>query len=259
MTEMKSYAPGMFCWFELATPDQDGAKQFYTALFGWTANDMPIGEGMTYSMLLKNGKEVGALFQMGPQMQGIPPHWGSYVSVASADESAKKAEALGGKVMAPPFDVMDVGRMAVLQDPTGAVLSIWEAKKHHGASLLGEPGAVGWNELATRDVDAARAFYTGLFGWSAEVSQMEGITYTTFKQGEVPQGGMMGMTAEWGEIPPHWSVYFSVEDCDATVAKATSLGATVMVPPTDVPGVGRFAIVRDPQGAVFATIKFAAK
>jgi uncharacterized protein len=257
MTELKPYRPGTFCWFELATTDQEAAKRFYSELFGWTPNDMPMGEGAFYTMLLVGAKAVGALFKKGPEMADAPPHWGSYVAVASADLAAKKAEELGGKVLAPPFEVMDAGRMAVLQDPSGGTFSVWEAKKHVGAGLLGEVGAACWNELATRDTAAAAKFYAGLFGWDPKVHGMGPTEYAEFMDGERAAGGMMQMTAEWGDIPPHWMVYFAVTDPDAVANKAKSLGGDVKVPPTDIPKVGRFAVLSDPQGAVFSVIKLA--
>ena len=141
MAEVKSHAPGSFSWVDLATNDEEGAKAFYAGLFGWNATDMPAGEGMTYTMLDKGGKNAAGLFKMGDEMkeQGIPPHWANYVAVASADESQKKAEELGGKAVMPAFDVMDAGRMAVLQDPQGAHISIWEAKAHIGSQQFAQP------------------------------------------------------------------------------------------------------------------------
>jgi Predicted enzyme related to lactoylglutathione lyase len=182
----------------------------------------------------------------------------SYVSVESADRSAARASELGGTVLAPAFDVMEAGRMAVIQDPTGGVLAVWEARKYPGAGLLGEPGALCWNELCTRDPARAGAFYGDLFGWGREAMPMPGFEYTVVKRGDQPAGGLMPIQAEWGDMPPHWSVYFAVEDCDASAATATRLGGSVLTPPTDIPGVGRFAVLRDPQGANFSVLEAAA-
>jgi predicted enzyme related to lactoylglutathione lyase len=239
------------------TTDAAGAKKFYSALLGWECVDMPMGDAGAYTFLNVRGKEVGALSQMSPDMQksGMPPLWNSYISVKSADETQKKAEAAGGKTVMPAFDVMDVGRMAMLQDPTGGVFAAWEPKKHHGAALVNEPGALCWNELMTNDPEAAKNFYTPVFGWKTESREMPGMgTYTTVKVGDRPNGGMMKIPAG-APMPPHWGVYFSVKDCDATVKKAQDLGAKVFMPPTDVPGTGRFATLQDPQGAVFSVIK----
>jgi predicted enzyme related to lactoylglutathione lyase len=196
---------------------------------------------------------------MPPEMasQGIPPNWLSYVYVTSADESAAKAKELGATLMKEPFDVMTVGRMAVVQDPTGAVFALWQAGTHKGASAVNEPGALVWNELATTDTARAGAFYTGLFDWKADTQNFGPMEYTIFQHGERGAGGMYALTPEMAGVPPHWLVYFSVDDCDAKVTKATELGATTVKSAEDIPGIGRFAILQDPQGAVFAIIKTA--
>jgi hypothetical protein len=260
MPEKTEYTPGTFCWSELSTTDPAAAKAFYTSLFGWTATDTPAGHGI-YTMLHLDGKEAGALNELQKTQRdaGVPSHWLLYLSVASADETLAKVAELGGKVLAGPFDVMEFGRMGVAQDPTGATFAIWQPKKHIGARVTGEPGAACWNELATRDTEAAGAFYTKVFGWTDLTKQMGPMTYTSFMQGETPTGGMLKMTEEWAGIPPHWMVYFAVADCDAGAARARELGGEVKVPPTDIPEVGRFAVIQDPQGAVFSIIKLAAR
>lgn len=259
MQEIPDYAPGTFCWVELGTTDGDAAKKFYTTLFGWDFEDHSMGPAGVYTMLKRDGKDVGALYQMPAEMtsMGIPPNWLSYASVASADEAAAKAKSLGAKLMQEPFDVMDVGRMAVVQDPTGAVFALWEARAHKGAGVVNIPNSHCWNELATPDTAKAGDFYSGLFGWGKNVQQMGPMTYTSFMNGERPAGGMYTPPPEMGEMPPHWLVYFAVDDTDAMVAKATELGATTCAPPMDIPGTGRFAILQDPQGAAFAIIKLA--
>ena len=257
MTEFTKYEPGTFSWVDLVTTNSKAAKKFYGELFGWSFEDTPAGEGMTYTMASLRGKSVAGLYGMGPEMAEHPPHWQSYVSVANADESVKKAKALGGKVVQGPYDAMEAGRMAVIQAPDGAYFSVWQPNAHIGAQLVNEPGCFSWNELGTRDVEKAKAFYTGLFDWGVQVDDMGAFKYTTFKVGERMNGGMMEMTPEWGDIPPHWGVYFSVEDCDAAAEKITSLGGTVLRPPADIPGTGRFAVVQDPQGGVFNIITMA--
>jgi hypothetical protein len=158
-------------------------------------------------------------------------------------------------VLAPPFDVMEHGRMAVIQDPTGAVVALWEPRNYPGAGLLGEPGALCWNELCTRDPARAGTFYADLLGWARETMPMPGFEYTVFKRGEQQAGGMMAIQPEWGNMPPHWEIYFAVADCDATAANAGKLGGSVMKAPADIPGVGRFAVLRDPQGATFSVLQ----
>ena len=259
MQETPQYAPGTFCWVELGTSDGEGAKKFYTELFGWDFTDNPIGPGMVYTMLKQDGKDVGALYQMPPEMaaQGIPPHWLSYVSVTSADEAAAKAKEAGGTLMKEPFDVFTVGRMAVVQDPTGAVFALWQAGTHSGSGIVNVPNSFCWNELATNDTAKAGDFYSTVFGWTKKVQQMGPMTYTSFMNGERPAAGMYTLPPEMANVPPNWMVYFAVEDCDATVAKAGSLGAQTISPAMDIPTVGRFSILLDPQGAAFAVIKLA--
>jgi predicted enzyme related to lactoylglutathione lyase len=254
--EFTSHAPGTFSWPELATTDQKSGVAFYRALLGWDLNEQPLGPGETYSMFQMRGKEVAAAYTMrdDERKAGIPPHWNSYVTVKSADESAKKAQSLGGKVLAPPFDVMDVGRMAVVQDPTGAVFQVWEARKSNGAKILGEPGALCWTELTTSDLNAAEAFYEQLLGWSLKRSSAASpMEYTEFSASGTPQGGMMPKPKEMpAHIPSYWMPYFQVTSVDGTASKAKELGGKVMIGPMEIPGTGRFAIVTDPQGAVFA-------
>ncbi len=257
MAEYTEHAPGMFCWTELATSDTSAAKAFYTELFGWSINDVPMGEEGVYTMLQIRGKDAAALYELNGEQraQGVPPHWMAYVAVTSADDVAERAKSLGGTLLMGPFDVFDSGRMALVQDPTGAMLSVWEAGQHIGAQIANEPGGLTWAELITTDTDVAGKFYTQLFGWDAETADMGGTAYTSFMSGGQPAGGMMQMPEELGDVPPHWMVYFAVADCDRSVDQAAGLGARIQVPPTNIEGVGRFAVVQDPQGAVFSVIK----
>jgi predicted enzyme related to lactoylglutathione lyase len=263
LAEFASHTPGTFTWPELATSDQKAGVAFYRALFGWDLNEQPIGPTEVYSMFQMRGKAVGAGCTQQPdeKKMGIPPHWNSYVTVANVDDTTKKAESLGAKVLAPPFDVMDAGRMAVLQDPTGAVFEVWQANRSIGAQILNEPGALCWTELTTSDTKAAEAFYTGLFGWTPKHSSPGAhMEYTEFSVGGVPSIGMMAKPKEMpAHIPSYWMPYFQVASCDASTAKAKELGGNVMVGPQDIPGTGRFTIVGDPQGAMFAVFEFTQK
>jgi uncharacterized protein len=252
-TQME-FAPGSFCWAELATTDGPAAKKFYGELFGWEADDIPVGPGMVYTMLKRDGKDTGALYEKGEMMKDVPTHWASYISVASADEIAAKAKALGATVMKEPFDVMDVGRMAVIIDPTGASFCIWQAGKRTGFGVKGQTNTVCWNELLTTDSTRAIDFYTRLFGWEANTHGGP-MAYTEWMNGAEHAGGMMQIAPHMGPVPPHWGIYFAVDDCDATFQKATSLGARAFVPPMDIENVGRFSTMSDPQGAVFSIIK----
>lgn len=260
MAEFTSHKPGTFAWPELATTDQKAGVAFYRALFGWDLNDQSMGPGETYSMFQVRGKPVAAAYTLrrDERTAGIPPHWNAYVTVADVDEAATKAASLGATILAKPFDVMDAGRMAVIQDPTGAVFQVWQARKHIGAMILNEPGALCWTELNTRDTKAAEAFYTKMFGWTAKHSAPGApMEYTEFNNDGQPSIGMMPINEHMpAHVPSYWMPYFQVTDADASAAKARELGGNVMVPPQDIPKTGRFAILTDPQGAMFAVFKF---
>ena len=247
MSEKKSYQPGEFCWAELATSDAKAAETFYTSLLGWKANPVPMGEGGAPYVMMKIGeKDAAALYQ---EKEGHP-HWNVYVSVKSADDAAKKVTALGGKIIQGPFDVYDLGRMAVVADPQGAVLCLWQAGKTIGATVQNEHGAMCWNELYTTDIEAARKFYTELFGWKLKVSP----DYTEAHVGEVATGGMMQIRPDMQGMPPNWMPYFMVNDTDAAVNTAKANGGAAHHGPMDIPNVGRFAVMGDPQHASFALI-----
>ena len=252
------HAPGSFCWIELATTDGPGAKKFYKDLFGWEATDNPMGPDMVYTIYKINGKDVAASYQKVGEMEHVPTHWACYVCVNSADETAAKAKSLGAEVVQEPFDVMEHGRMAVIADPTGAHFCIWQPKQHKGVGVKNENNTLCWNELMTNDTERAKDFYTKLFGWKTK-SDTGGMPYIEWINGEEHIGGMMQIQPEMGPMPPAWGLYFAVDDCDAKVAQAQSLGARTYMPPTDIPNVGRFAILADPQGAVFNVIKLTAE
>ena len=250
MGERTKYAPGAFSWTDLATTDRDGAKQFYSQLFGWEAVDNPVGDGMVYSMMQIGGEDVAAISTQPDQQReaGVPPLWNSYVTVDSADAAADSAQKLGATVHAPAFDVMDVGRMAVIQDPQGAFFMVWEPKQHIGASLVNAPGALAWNELATADMDASADFYRELFGWQIEPMEGGGMPYLLIQNGGQSNGGIR--PAQDNE-PTYWLVYFGSADVGASLGKAGELGGTALVDEMDI-GMGKIGVVQDPQGAVFA-------
>jgi predicted enzyme related to lactoylglutathione lyase len=257
MAEVTSHSPGSFSWPELSTTDQKGAVAFYRQLFGWDVNEQPIGPTETYSLFQMRGKDVASAYTMRPEerQHGAPPHWNNYITVQNADESATKAASLGGKVLGPPFDVMEHGRMAIVQDPTGAVFCLWQAKSHIGAKIVGEPGALCWTELTTSDTKAAERFYTQLFPWTAKHSAAGApMEYTEVRVGDAqnPSIGMLPKPPQMpAHIPSYWMPYFQVADIDASTTRATGLGGRVMVGPQDIPN-GRFVILTDPQGAMFA-------
>lgn len=251
MGERSEYAPGTFSWTDLATTDQDGAKSFYTGLFGWEADDMPVGDGSVYSMMKMGGRDVAAI---SPQQQeqrdmGVSPVWNHYVTVESADAAAERATELGATVHAPPFDVLDAGRMTVIQDPQGAFFMAWQPKRHIGAGLVNATGALVWNELASPDLEASTTFYSDLFGWHISPFEESPTPYLSIKNGDANNGGIREL--DQPGVPPHWLAYFGVDEIDAGLARVTELGATVHAGPIDV-GMAKIGIVQDPQGATFA-------
>jgi uncharacterized protein len=247
MGERTEHAPGTFSWTDLGTTDSEAAKAFYTELFGWEAEDLPVGDGMVYTMLRQGGLEVAALYR---QMQeGAPPNWLSYVTVEDADAAAAKARELGATLISEPFDVMEVGRMSVIQDPQGAVFAVWQPKASIGARLVNDPGAMSLNQLNASSPQVAQDFYSDLFGWRFEQVNEE-PPYWGIYNGERLNGGMMPLPEE-SPAPSHWLVYFTVEDLDGAAARIGELGGEVVVPPMAVPG-GRILVARDPQGAYFA-------
>jgi hypothetical protein len=254
MSEFTKHPEGAFCWLDLATTDQPASKKFYIDLFRWSADDQPMGPDSFYSMMQKGGKNVGAIFTQRAEdrTSGIPPHWNMYIAVDDVDAAAKKAESLGAKLLAPPMDVFEAGRMAVISDPSGGVVGLWQAKQHIGVQLRNETNALGWCELWTRDLDAAEKFYSAMFGWSA--SKMGEDDYRIFSRAGASEAGMMKIAAEWGEMPPTWTPYLQVNDCAGAHARAARLGAATFVPPSPIPDIGHFAIVKDPQGAVFGIL-----
>lgn len=255
MSEAPDYVPGTPSWVDLSSPDPDASAAFYGALFGWEAFSAgPPEQTGGYRMFTLGGQQVAGL---GPLPEGQPAWWTTYVTVADADETVAKAQAVGGRVMLAPMDVLDAGRMAVLADPLGAVFAIWQPDQHHGAAVVNEPGALCWNELACRDIEQAKTFYGAVFGWQGDTSTTEGMTYTEWRLAGRTIGGMIEMNEQWPpEVPPHWMVYFAVADCDATAARCTELGGKVSAPPTDI-RPGRFAVLNDPHGVVFSVIQMA--
>jgi predicted enzyme related to lactoylglutathione lyase len=255
MSERTSYAPGTPCWVDLGTPDVDAAAKFYGGLFGW---EVPAAENVEntggYRRATLGGADVAGMMPLMQEEQ--PPAWTTYVSVADADATAAAAREAGGSVIAEPMDVMDLGRMAIFTDPTGAVIGIWQPGTFAGAGLVNEDGSFGWNELGTRDPEAAKAFYGSVFGWDVkELDMGEMGTYVEWQVGGNRVGGMMDVTGRLpDEVPAHWMTYFGVGNADAQVEKVKELGGSVAFGPMDIEP-GRFAIVQDPSGASFAIMQ----
>jgi predicted enzyme related to lactoylglutathione lyase len=256
MPHVESHAPGAFSWIELGTTDQNAAKTFYTSLFGWTFEDSPMGPGDFYTMFQADRRNVAAAYTLreAERSMGVPPHWNLYVTVASADKSAAKAAELGGQVVAGPFDVFIYGRMAVILDPTGASICIWEPKEHIGACTISEPGSLCWADLMTPDPEAAMKFYTGLFGWTLVPGEGG---YQHLKNGEAFIGGIQSADQMPPGAPPHWMTYIQVADIQASTDKARELGATICVGPMSVGNAGSMTVLSDPQGAFLALFEVA--
>jgi predicted enzyme related to lactoylglutathione lyase len=256
---MPEYPPGTPSWVELSSPDTDASARFYGGLMDWNATEEGPPETGGYRMFQQGSESIGGL--MHHMQEGQPTAWMTYVSVADADETAGKVQAAGGSALVEPMDVMDIGRMAIFADPTGAVFGTWQPKSFRGADLVNEPNSLCWNEVLTRDSARDKDFYGAVFGWAAGRPGFEGApqSYTVWELGGKPVGGMMQMTDERfpADLPPHWDVCFAVENCDAIVAKARELGATITMEPMDMP-IGRFAGIVDPQGASFSIMQPAA-
>lgn len=259
MREVIQHEPGTFCWPELATTNAESAKALYGGLFGWNFDDQTPDGGTPYTIARLAGKDVAAQYvlQKSQRQRGVAAHWNSYAAVKSADESALRVKVLGGTIFGPPFDVGPNGRMVFVKDPQGATLCLWEARAHPGAQVVGEIGTLCWTELATTDPDAASHFYASLFGWAIKKQETGSKTYTELWKGPRPAGGMTGIGKEHGAVQPAWNVYFRVADCDAAVAKARALGASVLREPDDIVKVGRYAFLADREGATFAVITLA--
>lgn len=248
------FAPGTPNWADMGSPDIEATRRFYTGLFGWTAQ---VGSPETggYTMFLKDSVAVAGA---GPQREGDtqPPRWGGYIATADADATAAQVREAGGQVVMEPTDVMRFGRMAIFTDPEGAACGVWQGREMSGAGLVGAPGAMTWMELMTRQPEQADMFYQRVFDWSTTETRMtEGGTYRTWNCGDTAVAGMFPIGEDFpSDMPAQWVVYFEVEDCDGTVAKAREMGADVLMQPKDI-APGRFAIIRDPQGASFAIIE----
>lgn len=250
MPERNGFSPGEPAWTDLVTDDVAAAATFYSTIFGWLAETIDDPDAGGYTMLTLNGRQVAAV---SPKMTGDPGpnRWNVYVATEDAEKTAEVAAGAGATVLAPAFDVLTAGRMAVLADPAGAVISLWQAGEHHGAAVTDEPGTLTWVELTTSDVAAAQEFYGTVFGWGVKPSDDD--SYAEFTLGGKSVAGVMPKPAEMpAGVPPYWMPYFQVVDPDRTAAEAAALGGTVVAPPDDIPGDGgRYAVLADPQGAMF--------
>jgi uncharacterized protein len=262
MANAELSAPGRFCWIELGTTDQAAAKAFYQGLFGWDANDFPMGPNPSdlYTVFQLDGEDVAAAYTLPPAQasHGAPSHWLLYVASAEVDATAKQASELGGKVVAPPFDVGEFGRMAVLQDPCGATFAAWQANQNPGIGRFGEIDSLCWADLIVPDPKKVQGFYASLFNWEWVLGQNatpETADYLHIVTNGKYIGGMPPAGPETAKLPPHWLAYFLVSDLEASTSRATSSGAHLHHGPVHIPDAGSFAILTDPQGAAFALFK----
>jgi len=245
--DVTAHPAGTFCFAELSTADMEAAARFYESLLGWTTFDVPTAGG-NYALFRRNGKDVAGLNR---STQGRHA-WLHYVSVESTDQTASRALEAGATIRAQPFDVPGIGRMAMLTDPAGAEVALWEPRGYAGAQLVDAIGAMTWHELVVRDVEAAGRFYTALFGWTTTLSKVVPGGYTLFMQGERQVGGLIRIGPDWGPVPPHWQVYFAVEDCAEVAARVETLGGCVHYGPQDIADIGRLVVLGDASGATFA-------
>ena len=278
MIKREGYIHGVPCWIDTSQPDPPAAAEFYAALFGWELEEMMPPEGPGHYIVGRlHGGDVAAVSSVPPGAPAMAM-WNTYIWVDSADETTQKVAAAGGSVLTEPFDVMEAGRMAVLADPAGAVFCAWQAGAHKGANVVNEPGSLNFNVLNTTDLDGARSFYGAVFGWETLDLGGGGVLWTLpgycdfleqrdpglrerMAASGAPAGfedvvaSLMPLTGDRAGTPPHWGVTFAVEDADATAARASELGARILVAPFDAPWV-RMAVIADPQGAVFTASQY---
>lgn len=252
MPRVQSHPHGQPIWFDLMTSDAEAARGFYKAILGW---DYDIsGPEMGHYAMARTDQGMAAGIGQIPPGESFPPSWTVYFGVADAEATTKAIEAAGGSTLAPTMDVATFGRMAVCQDPTGAVFGLWQPGEHTGAGVVNEPGAMAWSEVNTRDAGKAAGFYSTVFGLRDEPMEMQGTAYHMLHGAEGPTCGVLQMTADWGEMPPHWMTYFAVADADAAKAAVEANGGEVPYGPFDTP-YGRMIVARDPQGAALSFIQ----
>ena len=250
------YPNGLFGWADVAVPDTAASAAFYSGLLGWDAIEPPDGDLMPYTMFMLDGQPVAG---MGPLHAedieaGQPPVWSSYILVDDADAIAAKAQELGATLLMEPMEIPGSGKMLFAVDPVGAAIGFWQGTGHQGAGVFNVPGAMSWNELACRDVDAAKTFYTELLGWGIGVQQYDDFTYSVVMVSERSNGGNYDMTGMFPDaVPPHWFAWFTVDGTEAAVERAVSLGGSIQREPFDSP-FGRMALISDPQGPTFGIV-----
>lgn len=243
-----THPPKTFCFAELNTHDLSQAERFYASVFDWTTAPLAGDDG--YRVFRRDGQDVAGL-----RHGKGPTRWIPYLSVESADDTTIQARDLRASVIAPPFELPGVARKAVIHDPAGGVVGLWEPRGNAGAAVLDAPGSMWWAELVTRDFQGAKAFYGSLLGWQAVDTLRYGIRYSVFKLGDIAVAGLLPIGADWGPVSPYWQVLFAVEECDAAVERAKAAGGSLVFGPNDIPNAGRAAIITDPGGAIFVAMQ----
>lgn len=251
---VREYSDGLFNWVDLSTPDVEAAKVFYTGLFGWDSEDTKTDTGIIYTMFKIEGHAVAGMGPQPHEMKGMPPIWYSYIKHKDVDSVVTKAKEAGATIIMPSMDVMDSGRMAMIQDTGGAVFGVWQPGNHIGASLVNYPNTFFWNELQTNDLEGCKKFYNSVFGWENSADESG---YVVFSNNGRMQAGMDKIDASWGNVPPSWNVNFNVEDLEKTLAEVTKLGGSILVPATAAGDMGHFSCIQDPQGGIFTVMQAA--
>jgi predicted enzyme related to lactoylglutathione lyase len=259
-TEFTTHKPGSFCWVDMMTTDTKAAKNFYNDIFGWQFQDVPVDEkGNIYTFLSLNGKPVAAMGEMNEDQKkaGFPPAWINYVCVTDASEKVKKAVELGATVVVPDMDAMEEGRFALLADPEGAIFGLWQPKNYQGAALKNTPGSVCWVEHNGHGNEKVVPFYENLFGWTSKTETSDkGMVYTSFYIGEEWAGDRFVLPQGMEEVPANWLTYFGTDNIDTLLEKCRSYNAQILADKMLIEGMGYFAVIQDPQGAVFGVVEF---
>ena len=247
---------GTFCWVELVTNDPIESKQFYSRLFDWAFFDQAIGHGLYFTTILKEGKEIGALYKLESVMPSkIAPHWLPYIAIDDVDKATALAREYNARVLVEGTNISDSGRLAMLKEQRGAMFSLWQADKHPGIRIQDVHGTPYWIELTSMDASSSVEFYSNMFGWEVINDDPNLSDYTLFVKNGEQKAGLIQMKEHWESYQPEWTTYFLVDNCEAAAEQAIRLGGVLRFDPSYVPGIGTFTNILDPQGARFSIIE----